>query len=111
MSNRLPLPTWEAPAEARILARHAAVMLRACLADPSLRGERMVAHLDLRRPRRGEWWETWSALPGFARVNGRAYRHALLPGWEYSAAEVRAEMIPDLEHLAETGERPKVATR
>jgi hypothetical protein len=103
----LPAPT----AEERILARQAAVCLRTALANPSLRGERTVIHVDLRRPRRGEWWETWSRLPGFTRVNGRAYRHALLPGWEYLAAEVRAEMIPDLDHLAETGERPKVATR
>ena len=63
-------------------------------------------------PRRGEWWETWSNLPGFVRVNGRRghYAHACLPGWTYARSEIVAEMIPDLELLAERGVRPTQET-
>jgi hypothetical protein len=45
---------------------------------------------------------------GFHRINGKRgrYIHALLPGWSYTQREIRAEMIPDLEALAERGERP-----
>lgn len=41
----------------------------------------------------------------------RRYSHVLLPGWEHTPAELRTEMIVDLERFAETGELPKVATR
>lgn len=64
---------------------------------------------DLSRPRRGEWWTSWANLPGFVQVNGR-YRHECLPGWEYARSEIRAEMIPDLEALAERGVRPTEET-
>lgn len=70
-------------------------------------------HVDLSRPRRGEWWETWTGLPGFVRVNGRRghYHHSCLPGWIYQRHEIVAEMIPDLKTLAERGVRPTEATR
>lgn len=74
-------------------------------------GERTVAHVDLSRPRRGEWWETWANLPGFFRINRDRYIHTLLPGWEYNRSEIRSEMIPDLEALASRGVRPTEATR
>jgi hypothetical protein len=92
-------------------AKAAAVALRAAIADPTTMGERSVAHIDLSRPRRGEWWETWSNLPGFTRINGSRFIHRLLPGWEYSRAEIIAEMIPDLDALAEHGVQPTKATR
>lgn len=97
----------------RAAAARAARALRAAIADPSTMGERAVLHIDLVHPRRGEWHETWANLPGFVRVNGRngRYSHACLPGWEYLRAEVRSEMIPDLEVLAERGVRPTAATR
>lgn len=101
----LPPPTMFERADAAIAAR----ALRAGLTDPSAMGERTVMHVDLARPRRGKCWETWAALPGFARVNGR-YRHVLLPGWEYTQAELAAEMVTDLEALAERGVRPTEAT-
>jgi hypothetical protein len=72
-------------------------------------GDRITAHVDLARPRRGEWWTTWSNLPGFQRVNGY-YRHALLPRWQYKRSEIVAEMIPALERLAATGELPTEET-
>lgn len=106
-SKPLPPPS----AEERERARAAAAALRAAISDSSAMGERSVAHLDFSRPRRGEWWETWSGLPGFTRINGSRYVHACLPGWEYARAEIKTEMIPDLEALAELGERPTVATR
>jgi hypothetical protein len=90
-------------------ARAAAAQLRAALADRSKLGEKTVAHVDLTNPRRGEWWTTYSGLPGFTKVNG-AYRHALLPGWQYTWPEVKAEMLPDLMALAERGVRPTEAT-
>jgi hypothetical protein len=92
-------------ADAAIAAR----ALRAVIADPTKLGERSVMHIDFSRPRRAEWHETWSGLPGFSRVNG-LYRHALLPGWEYRRSEIKNEMIPDLEALAERGVRPTQAT-
>lgn len=94
-------------------ARAAATNLRMAVADPSTMGKRNVAHVDLARPRRGMWHETWVNLPGFARItgrDGRRYIHACLPGWEYRQNEIRTEMIPDLEALAERGERPTQAT-
>lgn len=94
----------------RALARAAAAALRAALADPSTMGERWAAHLDFNRPRRGEWWETWRNLPGFVRVDGWCYRHDCLPGWQYAAYEVRHELIPDLEALAERGAWPNDRT-
>lgn len=96
-------------AEERRCAGEAARALRAAVADPSSMGVPSTMHVDLARPRRGEWHTTWSNLPGLVRVNGR-FRHAGLPGWEYARAEVRAEMIPDLEALAERGERPTQAS-
>ena len=45
----------------------------------------------------------------FTQVNG-TFQHDLLPGWQYTRAEVEAEMIPDLELLAERGIRPTEAT-
>ena len=90
----------------------AARTMRAWLADPALGGERSVAHLDLARPRRGVWLEMWSNLPGLTRdLGSHAWSHTLLPGWQYTDAEMRTEMIDDLEHFAATGEQPKAATR
>ena len=69
-------------------------------------------HVDLARPRRGVWLATWPNLPGLMLDLGkRTYTHELLPGWEYTPAEMRTEMVDDLERFAETGEQPKVATR
>jgi hypothetical protein len=95
----------------RAAAGAAAAALKAAFADPATMGERSVVHIDLSRPRRGEWWETWANLPGFTRVNSHKFRHALLPGWEYLRTELKSEMIPDLEALAERGVRPTEATR
>jgi len=94
----------------RQAARVAAAALRRAIEDPASMGEMHTMHLDLSRPRRGEWWTTWANLPGFSKVNHR-YRHDCLPGWEYQRDEIRSEMIPDLEALAEQGVRPKEATR
>jgi hypothetical protein len=101
-------------AEEREKARAAVAALRLAIADPATMGARSSIHVSLSRPRRGEWWTMWENLPGFARV-GRTkasarYSHTLLPGWEYARHEVVAEMIPDLEALAERGERPTQAT-
>ncbi len=101
----LPPPTMRERAAAAISAR----ALRAVVADPSRLGAANMAHIDFNRPRRGVWIATWDGLPGFSRVNGQ-YQHDLLPGWGYTWAEVQAEMIPDLETLAERGERPTTAT-
>lgn len=103
--KRLPPPTMEE----RQKAREAAQALRAVADGTMPAGERMSAHIDYSRPRRAEWLTTWTNLPGFIRANGR-FRHVCLPGWEYTRAEVRSEMIPDLEALAERGERPTEAT-
>ena len=102
---KLPPPTRQEREAAAI----AAEALAAALADPVTRGERSVAFLDFSNPRRGECHVTWSNLPGFLQVNDR-YSHACLPGWEYTRAEVRAEMIPDLRALAEHGVRPSLPT-
>ncbi|WP_158810426.1 hypothetical protein [Beijerinckia sp. L45] len=108
-AKTLPPPT---PHE-RAAAAGAARALRAAIADPTTMGARAVMHLDLARPRRGEWHETWANLPGFVRLFGAGLRycHACLPGWEYSRAEIVSEMIPDLEALAERGVRPAEQTR
>lgn len=100
-------PTDQERAAAGVAAR----ALRAAIEDTSTVGERSVAHIDLSRPRRGEWWETWQNLPGFCRINGSRFTHSLLPGWEYTRSEVRSEMILDLEALADRGVRPTEATR
>lgn len=91
-------------------ASEAAKALRIVLADPAKAGQSTSMHLLLGRPRRGEWRVAWANLPGFSKI-GNAYRHILLPGWEYTYSELETEMIPDLEHLAATGQQPKVATR
>ena len=101
----LPPPTMQERADAARAAR----ALRAAIADPSTKGDERTMHVDYSRPRRGEWITTWSNLPGFTRVNGR-YQHACLPGWQYARAEIKTEMIPDLEALAERGVRPTEAT-
>ena len=91
------------PAE-RVAARAAAAALRLAIADPSTMGAKGVGHIDFARPRRAVWFTTWANLPGFMRSldrGGRSYSHALLPGWEYRRHEIRSEMIPDLEALAE----------
>lgn len=93
----------------RETAREAAKALRLALADKTTMGTESVVHIDYSRPRRAEWITTWSNLPGFSRVNG-AYHHKSLPGWVYSRREVILEMIPDLEALAERGERPTEVT-
>lgn len=102
---QLPPPTMQERADAAIAAR----ALAAAIADPSTRGERSVAFLNLGRPRRGERLITWANLPGFVQVADR-FSHACLPGWEYTKAEVELEMIPDLRALAELGVRPAAAT-
>lgn len=103
----LPAPTAEERAQAGI----AAAALLAAIANPEPMGKKTVTHFDLVRPRRGEWWETWSKLPGLTRINGNRFTHSLLPGWEYTRDEIRSELIPDLEALAARGERPTVSTR
>lgn len=112
MTRRAPKPLAPPTAEERQRAREAAQALRAAIADPGTMGAKAVAHVDRARPRRGEWWETWANLPGFVRINGTRgrYAHTCLPGWSYTRAEIRAEMIPDLEALAEHGVRPTEAT-
>lgn len=102
---KLPPPTMQERADAAIAAR----ALAAAIADPSAMGQRSVAFLDFSRPRRGECHVTWANLPGFLQVNDR-YSHACLPGWEYTKAEIAAEMIPDLQALAVHGVRPCLAT-
>lgn len=99
-------------ADPREDARLAAAAIRAALMDRANAGDRSVVHLHLARPRRGVWLATWSNLPGLILDCGRrSYTHILLPGWEYTPAEMRSEMIDDLDRFAETGEQPKVATR
>ena len=100
----LPAPTMRERAEAAIAAR----ALQAAIADPSTMGEQRVLHIDYSR-RRAEWVTTWTNLPGFSRVNGE-YHHRYLPGWKYARHEIVAEMIPDLDLLAERGVRPTEAT-
>lgn len=91
-------------------AARAAASLRAALADPSLMGAPVITHVLLGNPRRGIWLQNWPGVPGLHQSN-RAFTHALLPGWEYTSAEMRTEMLDDLDRLAATGETPKVATR
>lgn len=112
MTRRPPKPLPPPTDDERRIAGEAARALRAAIADPSTRGAESTAHIDFARPRRGEWWTTWANLPGFVRVNGYGghYSHACLPGWTYKRAEIVAEMIPDLEALAERGVRPTEAT-
>lgn len=108
MTKRAPKPLPPPTDDERRRAGEAARALREAIADPSTMGAKSTAHVDLARPRRGEWWESWANLPGFHRINGKTgrYIHALLPGWSYTQREIRAEMIPDLEALAERGVRP-----
>lgn len=97
--------------KSRSEARLAALAIRAAIADRSIAGERSVAHVLMSRPRRGVWLVTWSKLPGLVMDAGRkVYMHVLLPGWEYTIAEMRTELIDDLDHFALTGEQPKAAT-
>ena len=112
MTRRSPKPLQPPTADERRIAGEAACALRAAIADPSTMGAKSVTHVDLARPRRGEWWESWANLPGFWRINGRQghYFHECLPDWTYARAEILAEMIPDLEALAERGIRPTVET-
>lgn len=106
------VPAKQNTNSARNNARTSARAIRLALMRPATAGERCVAHIDLSRPRRGVWLGTWPNLPGLTLDLGkRSYSHALLPGWEYTPREMRSEMIGDLEHFAETGEQPKVATR
>lgn len=98
----------------REVARAASAALRAAIADPSTMGEPSVMHVDYAHPRRSAWITTWPGLPGFVRADGqtgRSYTHDALPGWEYRRHEIKAEMIPDLDLLAERSEWPTVATR
>lgn len=104
-SKELPPPTMRERADAAIAAR----ALRAAWPHPVAMGAAQTTHIDFSRPRRGMWITRWANLPGFAQVNG-AYQHDLLRGWQYKRAEVEAEMIPDLELLAERGIRPTEAT-
>ena len=112
MTKRAPKPLPPPTDDERRQAGEAARALRAAIAEPSTMGKRSVMHLDLARPRRGEWWDSWENLPGFYRVNGPRghYWHTLLPGWAYTRSEIRSEMTPDLEALAERGVRPTEAT-
>jgi hypothetical protein len=94
------------------LAREAAIAIGQAIADPGSAGDATVVHLLLARPRRGTWIKAWTNLPGLKYDCGaRCYSHELLPGWQYTGAELLIEMIPDLEHFAATGEQPKEATR
>lgn len=91
-------------------AAEAAQQLRERWGNPDRMGQRVAAHIDMVRPRRAVWHVQWTGLPGLARWNND-FQHELLPGWAYTEAEIVTEMIPDLEHLAATGERPQAATR
>lgn len=104
-AKSLPKPS----AEEREAARLAAAAMRRAIADPDTMGARTVMFVDYSRPRRGERLVTWANLPGFKKVNG-SYQHDCLPGWTYTKAEIVPELIPDLEALAERGERPTVET-
>lgn len=98
----------------REAAAAAAQAMRQAISTPTLMGEPTTMHMSLSKPRRGEIWKTWPGLPGLTKVIGREgaqYMHDLLPGWTYTKQEILAELIPDLERLAEHGERPGKATR
>lgn len=99
----LPAPTMEERAAAAVSARALKAML-----GGAPRGDEITAFID--GGRRRECIRTWSNLPGFIQGSG-GYRHVLLPGWQYKADEIGAEMIPDLETLAERGVRPTEPTR
>ena len=118
----LPLPGWRSDEhrgssggppieEMRASAKQSATVIRTAIINPTWAGEPSVAHLRMSRPRRGVWLKTWSRLPGLVLdLGARTYTHELLPGWQYTPAEMKTEMIEDLEHFAATGEQPKVAT-
>lgn len=109
MGKRAPKPLPPPTEEERRIAGEAAKALRAVAAGEAPAGLPQMMHVDYSRPRRSAWITTWPGLPGFSRIN-RRFRHACLAGWEYAKEEVRTEMIPDLEALAERGERPTEAT-
>lgn len=98
----LPPPTMQERAAAAVSARQ----LKAVLGGAP-RGDERTAFID--GTGRHECIRTWGNLPGFIQGRG-GYRHVLLPGWQYKADEIGAEMIPDLEALAERGVRPTEAT-
>lgn len=96
----------------RLDAKVSADAIRASITDPTKAGERSVVHFLMARPRRGVWVATWSNLPGLMlHLDDRTYTHTLLPGWQYTPAEMKTEMLEDLEHFAVTGEQPKTVTR
>ncbi|PMU89250.1 hypothetical protein, partial [Pseudomonas sp. GP01-A4] len=72
---RAPKPLPPPTEDERRRAGEAAQALRAAIADPSTMGAKSTAHVDLARPRRGEWWESWANLPGFHRINGKTGRY------------------------------------
>lgn len=110
--RQLALDVDAATHHAREAARSSAAAIRAAIANPSAAGEPRTAHVLLARPRRALWLTTWSGLPGLMLDAGRrVYLHKLLPGWEYTPAEMRSEMLEDLERFADTGEQPEAATR
>lgn len=99
----------------RIKAGICALALRRAITDPSTMGEKQTMHVDLSRPRRGQWLTTWANVRGFMRVDcsvaGTFYQHECLPGWVYGRDEIKTEMLPDLEVLERHGMLPKAATR
>ena len=107
--TRAPKPLPPPTMQERAAAANAARALPAAIDGRTALGDERTMHIDFSRPRRAEWITSWSNLPGFSRVNG-SYRHDCLPGWMYTRAEIKAEMIPDLEALAERGVRPTEAT-
>ena len=108
MTRRKPPNLGPPTREERERARQAAEAMRKVIAREMPAGERGVVHIDFTR-RRSAWLVTWSNLPGLYWEAGH-FSHQCLPGWRYTRAEVRAEMIPDLEALAEHGIRPTEAT-
>lgn len=97
----------------RAQAARAATALRAFIADPASGGHRSSVHLKLSGwGPKSTWIAMWSNLPGLMQdLSSGEYTHALLPGWSYTDAEMRTEMLDDLEHLARSGERPTEVTR
>jgi hypothetical protein len=90
----------------------AALTLKRSLDDPAAAGDKFVAHILMGNPRRSVWLASWAGLPGlFLDVKRKVYTHTLLPGWEYTVAEMKTELIADLERIASHGERPKTASR
>lgn len=99
-------------AKRRNEARQAATAIREWLQDPGKGGSITTIHVLLGRPRRGMWLRTWSSLPGFMQeLKSQEFTHTLLPGWAYTPAEMKTEMIDDLDRFAVTGLLPKSATR